>query len=164
MYENFLLGNLSAWQEFEDGVREFVNWAKDQQAYMNHEKIRCPCRKCRNYVFKTTDEVMHDICMKGFMEEYYNWTAHGEAQVIEYYDDPPTPASVETPVASKMTTHWVDFEQMNWDQGMVYDADGLQYFSMHPYLEPVGSYSSFSTDGSRADRSSYGYDVSRLSN
>ncbi|KAL0440050.1 UNVERIFIED_CONTAM: hypothetical protein Slati_2488000 [Sesamum latifolium] len=37
------------------------------------------------------DEVMFDICIKEFMEGYYNWTAHGEAQVIEYYDDPPAP-------------------------------------------------------------------------
>ncbi|KAL0319779.1 UNVERIFIED_CONTAM: hypothetical protein Sradi_5239400 [Sesamum radiatum] len=113
MYEKYLPGNLSTWQEFEDGVREFVNWAKDQQAYMNGEKIRCPCRKCKNRIFKTTDEVMFDICMKGFMEGYYNWTAHGEAQVIEYYDDPPASVSVETPVAPNMATHWGDVEQMN---------------------------------------------------
>ncbi|KAL0354252.1 UNVERIFIED_CONTAM: hypothetical protein Sangu_1006500 [Sesamum angustifolium] len=59
--------------------------------------------------------------MKGFMEGYYNLIAHGEAQVIEYYDDPAS-ISVETPVAPNMATHWGDVEQMNWDQRMVYDA------------------------------------------
>ncbi|KAL0406568.1 UNVERIFIED_CONTAM: hypothetical protein Slati_3970700 [Sesamum latifolium] len=56
---------------------------------------------------------MFDICMKGFMEENYNWTAHSEAQVIEYYDDPPAPVSRETPVALNMVMHWGNFEQMN---------------------------------------------------
>ncbi|KAL0434353.1 UNVERIFIED_CONTAM: hypothetical protein Slati_2769600 [Sesamum latifolium] len=105
MYEKYLQENLSIWHEFEDGVREFVNWAKDQQAYMNGEKIRCPCRKCRNRIFKTTDEVMFDICMKGFMDRYYNWTAHDEARVIEYYEDPPAPVFVETPVAPNVVMH-----------------------------------------------------------
>ncbi|KAL0455864.1 UNVERIFIED_CONTAM: hypothetical protein Slati_0925600 [Sesamum latifolium] len=150
-------------EEFEDGIREIVNWAKDQQAYMNGEKIRCPCRKCKNCVFKTTDEVMFDICMKGFIEGYYNWTAHGEAQVIEYYDDPPAQISVETPVAPNVATHWGDVEQMNWDQRMVYDAAGPHFFSAHPNPEPVGASSSFPIDGTEAGPSSYGYDVSRLS-
>ncbi|KAL0313342.1 UNVERIFIED_CONTAM: hypothetical protein Sradi_5733500 [Sesamum radiatum] len=72
--------------------------------------------------------------MKGFMEGYYNWTAHGEAQVIEYYDDPPTPVFVEIPVAPNVSTHWGDVEQMNWDQRMVYDAAGPHFFSAHPTL------------------------------
>ncbi|KAL0434382.1 UNVERIFIED_CONTAM: hypothetical protein Slati_2772500 [Sesamum latifolium] len=163
MYEKYLPGNLSIWKEYENGVREFINWAKDQQTYMNGEKIRCPCHKCRNRVFKTTDEVMFDICIKGFMEGYYKWTAHGEAQVIEYYDDPPAPVSVETPVAPNVATHWGDVEQMNWDQRMVYDAAGPHFFSAHPNPEPVGACSSFPTDGTEAGPSSYSYDVSRLS-
>ncbi|KAL0404356.1 UNVERIFIED_CONTAM: Transcription factor I-like 1 [Sesamum radiatum] len=61
-------------------------------------------------VSKSKDEVMFDICMKGFMEGYYNWTAHGKAQVIEYYDDPPAPISVETHVAPNVATHWSDVE------------------------------------------------------
>ncbi|KAK4397851.1 hypothetical protein Sango_1260600 [Sesamum angolense] len=62
--------------------------------------------------------------------------AHGEAQVIEYYDDPPAPISVETPVAPNMATHWGDVEQMNWDQRMVYDAVGPHFFSAHPNPKP----------------------------
>ncbi|KAL0416092.1 UNVERIFIED_CONTAM: hypothetical protein Slati_3441100 [Sesamum latifolium] len=84
-----------------------------------------------------TDEVMYDICMKGFKEGYYNWTAHREAQVIEYYDDPPAPVSVETLVTPDMATNWGDFEQMNWNQMMVYDAVGQHFFSAHPDPKPV---------------------------
>ncbi|KAL0327817.1 UNVERIFIED_CONTAM: hypothetical protein Sangu_1859700 [Sesamum angustifolium] len=163
MYEKYLLENLSMWQEFEDGVQEFVNWAKNQQAYMNEEKIRCSCRKCRNRVFKTTDEIMFGICMKGFMEGHYNWTAHGEAQVKEYYDDPLAPISVETPVAPNVATYWGDVEKMNWDQRMIYDAAGPHFFLAHPNPKPMGAYNSLPTDGTEAGPSSYGYDVSRLS-
>ncbi|KAL0415909.1 UNVERIFIED_CONTAM: hypothetical protein Slati_3422800 [Sesamum latifolium] len=83
-----------------------------------------------------TDEVMYDLCMKGFMMRYYNWTAHGETQVIEYYDDLLAPVSMETPVAPDTAMHWGDFEQMNWDQKMVYDVVGPHFFSTHPDLEP----------------------------
>ncbi|KAL0285164.1 UNVERIFIED_CONTAM: hypothetical protein Sangu_2791900 [Sesamum angustifolium] len=98
------------------------------------------------------------------MEGYYNWTAHGEAQVIEYYDDPPTPVSVETPVAPNVATHWGDVEKMNWDQRMVYDAAGPHFFLAHPNPKPVGAYSSLPTDVRAADQPLYnGCDESQLS-
>ncbi|KAK4411793.1 hypothetical protein Sango_0252300 [Sesamum angolense] len=78
MYEKNQKGNIVVWQEFENGVRDFINWAKYQHAHMNDDKIRCPCRKCKNRKFKTTDVVMYGICMKGFVDGYYNWTAHAE--------------------------------------------------------------------------------------
>ncbi|KAL0320433.1 UNVERIFIED_CONTAM: hypothetical protein Sradi_5304800 [Sesamum radiatum] len=61
-----------------------------------------------------------------------------------------------------MTTHLGDFEQMNWDQMMVYDAAGLHFFLEHLDLELVGTCSSFPTDGGEVSPS-YVYDVSRLS-
>ncbi|KAL0437695.1 UNVERIFIED_CONTAM: hypothetical protein Sradi_0477400 [Sesamum radiatum] len=107
--------------------------------------------------------------MRSTCQEIYQFgrslrkTAHGEAQVIEYYDDPPAPVSVEIPVAPNVATHWGDVEQMNWDQRMVYDAAGPHFFSAHLNPEPVGACSSFPTDGTEAGPSSYSYDVSRLS-
>ncbi|KAL0378971.1 UNVERIFIED_CONTAM: hypothetical protein Sradi_3202600 [Sesamum radiatum] len=59
--------------------------------------------------------------------------------------------------------HWGDVEQMNWDQRMVYDATGRQLFLAYPNPEPVDACSSFPIDGTKANPSSYGYDVSRLS-
>ncbi|KAL0458680.1 UNVERIFIED_CONTAM: hypothetical protein Slati_0495200 [Sesamum latifolium] len=87
MYEKNQKRNIVVWQEFEVGVRDFINWAKNQHAQMNGDKIRCPCRKYKNRKCKTTDEVMYDIYMKGFVDGYYNWTAHGEVQVLENYDE-----------------------------------------------------------------------------
>ncbi|KAL0315016.1 UNVERIFIED_CONTAM: hypothetical protein Scaly_2897300 [Sesamum calycinum] len=104
------------------------------------------------------DEVMYDICMKGFVDGYYNWTAHGEAQVLENYDDQPAPICLETPVAPGMRTQRGSYEQMNWDQRMVYNIVGPQFFSMHQEPKAEGPSSSFP-----AGASSYDYDVSGLS-
>ncbi|KAL0287797.1 UNVERIFIED_CONTAM: hypothetical protein Sangu_2676700 [Sesamum angustifolium] len=101
---------------------------------------------------------MYDICMKGFVDGYYNWTAHGEAQVLESYDDQPAPVCLETPVAPGIRTQWSGYEQMNWDQRMVYDTVGPQFFSTHQEPEAEGASRSFS-----AGASSYDYDVSGLS-
>ncbi|KAL0292430.1 UNVERIFIED_CONTAM: hypothetical protein Scaly_2590300 [Sesamum calycinum] len=46
---------------------------------------------------------------------------------------------------------------------MVYDVVGPHFFSVHPNSKPVGGCSSFPTDGTGVSPSSYGYDVSRLS-
>ncbi|KAL0320316.1 UNVERIFIED_CONTAM: hypothetical protein Sradi_5293100 [Sesamum radiatum] len=56
MYEKNLLNRASLTPEFEDYVTAFIEWAKSQHVYMSGEKIRCPCGKCRNKVFKTPDE------------------------------------------------------------------------------------------------------------
>ncbi|KAL0406202.1 UNVERIFIED_CONTAM: hypothetical protein Slati_3934100 [Sesamum latifolium] len=107
MYEKNLPNRAGLTPEFQDGVTAFIEWAKSQQAYLDGEKIRCPCRKCKNEVFKTPDEVNLDLYMKGFMLEYYNWTSHGEERVQEYFkavmkphlqdeQNPPAPAEEGT--------------------------------------------------------------------
>ncbi|KAL0401779.1 UNVERIFIED_CONTAM: hypothetical protein Slati_4207800 [Sesamum latifolium] len=56
MYEKNLPNRVGLTPEFEDGFTAFIEWVKSQHAYMEGEKIRCPCRKCKNKVFKTPDE------------------------------------------------------------------------------------------------------------
>ncbi|KAL0400271.1 UNVERIFIED_CONTAM: hypothetical protein Sradi_2370400 [Sesamum radiatum] len=56
MYEKNLPNRAGLTPEFEDGVTAFIEWAKSQHAYMEGEKIKCPCRKCKNKVFKTPDK------------------------------------------------------------------------------------------------------------
>ncbi|KAL0403923.1 UNVERIFIED_CONTAM: hypothetical protein Sradi_2033100 [Sesamum radiatum] len=86
---------------------------------------------------------MYDKCVKGFVDGYYNWTAHGEAQVLESFEDQPAPICSEALVAPYMRTQWGDYEQMNWDQRMVYDTAGPQFFSTHPEPEVEGANISF---------------------
>ncbi|KAL0458233.1 UNVERIFIED_CONTAM: hypothetical protein Slati_0450500 [Sesamum latifolium] len=56
MYEKNLLNRADFTPKFENGFTAFIEWVKSQHAYMDSEKIRCPCRKYKNEVFKTPDE------------------------------------------------------------------------------------------------------------
>ncbi|KAL0326564.1 UNVERIFIED_CONTAM: hypothetical protein Sangu_1734400 [Sesamum angustifolium] len=96
--------------------------------------------------------------MKGFVDGYYNWTAHGEVQVLNNYEDQLALVCSQTPVAPGMRTQWGNYVQMNWDQRIVYDTVGPQFFSMHQEPEVEGANSFFPADASLFD-----YDVSGLS-
>ncbi|KAL0311626.1 UNVERIFIED_CONTAM: hypothetical protein Scaly_2923800 [Sesamum calycinum] len=100
MYEKNLPNRAGLTPEFEDGVTAFIEWAKSQHAYMYSEKIRCPCRQCKNEVLKIPDEVNFDLFMKDFMLEYYNWTSHGEERVQEYFE-----AITASPLQDEQTPH-----------------------------------------------------------
>ncbi|KAL0291403.1 UNVERIFIED_CONTAM: hypothetical protein Sradi_7027400 [Sesamum radiatum] len=86
MHETKVPNRAGLTPEFEDGVTAFIEWAKSQHAYIDGEKIKCPCLKCKNEVFKTLDEVNFDLYIKCFMLEYYYWTLHSEERVQEYFE------------------------------------------------------------------------------
>ncbi|KAL2252595.1 UNVERIFIED_CONTAM: hypothetical protein Sindi_0054200 [Sesamum indicum] len=98
MYEKSLPNRTGLSPEFQDGVTTFIEWVKSQHAYLDGEKIKCPCRKGRNKVFKTTDDVNFKLFMKDFLSEYYNWTSHDEERVQKYFD-----AIMVTPVQEEQT-------------------------------------------------------------
>ncbi|CAH9094712.1 unnamed protein product [Cuscuta europaea] len=64
--------------EFLKGIEQFIKFALEQKNFMDGDKIRCPCTKCKNLKFKDSDDVAWDLYKKGFVDNYYNWTAHGE--------------------------------------------------------------------------------------
>ncbi|KAJ8769652.1 hypothetical protein K2173_005255 [Erythroxylum novogranatense] len=64
--------------EFVHGVDSFIHYACSQHAYMDGQKIRCPCSKCRHKCFLTIDEVKLHLLRKGFVPNYFEWTRHGE--------------------------------------------------------------------------------------
>ncbi|KAL0446169.1 UNVERIFIED_CONTAM: hypothetical protein Slati_1744800 [Sesamum latifolium] len=110
MYEKNLPNRADLTPQFQDGITAFIEWIKSQHAYMDNEKIRCPCRKCKNEVFKTPDEVNFDLYMKDFMPEYYNWTSHG-AEIVQEYFEPITATPLQdeqtppTPTEESTSTH-----------------------------------------------------------
>ncbi|KAL0410953.1 UNVERIFIED_CONTAM: hypothetical protein Slati_3685000 [Sesamum latifolium] len=61
MYEKNLPRREGLTSEFEDGVTAFIEWAKFEHAYMDDEKIKCPCRKSKSEVFKTSDKLIRDL-------------------------------------------------------------------------------------------------------
>ncbi|KAL0451416.1 UNVERIFIED_CONTAM: hypothetical protein Slati_1119700 [Sesamum latifolium] len=101
---------------------------------MDGDKIRCPCRKCKNKKFRTPDEVTYHLCIQGFTTEYYNWTSHGEESVPEYFEVATVPpvSAEPTPAAhveANNHPHWGDEQHMDWTQMMVFYAAGSSYFS-----------------------------------
>ncbi|KAL0412280.1 UNVERIFIED_CONTAM: hypothetical protein Slati_3817700 [Sesamum latifolium] len=134
MYKKNLPNKVGLTPQFQDGVTAFIEWAKSHHAYMDGEKIRCPCRTCKNEIFETPDEVNFDLYIKDFMSEYYNWTLHGEERVPEYFEAITAPPShnkqtLLIPTEEGTSTHWGDATQMNWAHRMVFDATGPTFWS-----------------------------------
>ncbi|KAL0448254.1 UNVERIFIED_CONTAM: hypothetical protein Slati_1381800 [Sesamum latifolium] len=152
MYNKNLLDRAGLTPVFEDGVKTFIEWAIG-------DKIRCPCRKCKNTKFRTPDEVSYHLCMRGFTIEYYNWTFHGEESVPEYFEAATVPpmSAEPTPTAhveANSHPHWGDEQHMDWVQRMIFYAVGPSYFS--------SCHDGVSNDGTRScsidiDHSEYCY-------
>ncbi|OMO75382.1 hypothetical protein CCACVL1_16184 [Corchorus capsularis] len=121
-------------QEFFDGVVEFLEFATHPPQYMSGDKIRCPCYKCENRSFLDSEDVSEHLCRKGFMEKYWNWTAHGEeAWALHERQGFVVNPELTEPVPEQMA-HWDDYEHMRWDQRMVYDSVRPNFVS-HPEEE-----------------------------
>ena len=58
-------------QEFLDEVNELDQFVRRQVEFLNGEKCRCPCTKCRNRVYLTPDKVKMHLTYKGFVQG--NW-------------------------------------------------------------------------------------------
>ncbi|KAL0355391.1 UNVERIFIED_CONTAM: hypothetical protein Sradi_3986000 [Sesamum radiatum] len=125
MYEKNLPNRQGLTPQFQDGVIAFIEWAKSQHAYMDGDKIRCLCRKCKNKLFKVTDEVNFDLYMKDFIPEYYNWTSHGEERVQEYFEAVTAPLLQDEVTSTQLG----DATHINWAQRMVLDAAGPTFCS-----------------------------------
>ncbi|KAL0308942.1 UNVERIFIED_CONTAM: hypothetical protein Sradi_5836500 [Sesamum radiatum] len=135
MYNKNLPGRARLTPEFEDGVKNFIGWAKGQYKHMDGDKIRCPCRKCKNTKFGTPDEVSYHLCMREFMAEYYNWTSQCGDIVQDYYEAPSVSQVLDEPTSAGHVEgnypQWGDEQCMNLAQRMVYDATGLSYFASY---------------------------------
>ncbi|XP_010436745.1 PREDICTED: uncharacterized protein LOC104720554 [Camelina sativa] len=65
--------------EFVDGIHAFLSFARNQPSYRQRGNLLCPCSKCKNQKRRHTDIVEKHIYLKGFTENYYVWTHHGES-------------------------------------------------------------------------------------
>ncbi|KAL0446097.1 UNVERIFIED_CONTAM: hypothetical protein Slati_1737600 [Sesamum latifolium] len=113
MYEKIAPSRAGLTPKFEDGVATFIKWAKSKHPYMDGEKIKCPCQKCKNEVFKILDEVNFDLYIKSFMMDYYNWTSHGKERVQKYFEPVIVPLLQEeqipaAPMEEGTSMHWGD--------------------------------------------------------
>ncbi|XP_019228470.1 PREDICTED: uncharacterized protein LOC109209617 [Nicotiana attenuata] len=65
-------------EEFIEGVAEFMAKTKTLHEFLSEGVIRCPCMKCKCGKLLQPDVVKVHLYKKGFMENYYVWTIHGE--------------------------------------------------------------------------------------
>ncbi|XP_073105181.1 uncharacterized protein [Elaeis guineensis] len=74
--KNWMKLNDRASMEYINGVHSFLNFAFGQPTVS--DRIRCPCTKCRNTVFKGRHEVRAHLIRNGIMKSYKHWVYHGE--------------------------------------------------------------------------------------
>lgn len=64
--------------EFQEGLESFIEFARGHPAFMDRDKIRCPCKKCKNKAFMDEDTVRLHLASKGFELNYHVWVFQGE--------------------------------------------------------------------------------------
>ena len=64
-------------KEYEDGVRKFIEFAKNNLPN-NNEKFFCPCKKCCNQKRLSEDDIFDDLICNGINSNYTKWIWHGE--------------------------------------------------------------------------------------
>ncbi|CAH9080101.1 unnamed protein product [Cuscuta epithymum] len=121
--------------EFLAGVAEFLAFALGQTQYKDGDKIRCPCIKCKNLKYLSSQSVEWHLWTRGFVDNYYNWTSHGEP-----FDPSLLPQTVGSSrhVPNEMG-EWGDYDQMTWGHQMVYDIFGASTSQFNHNVEPLNN-------------------------
>ncbi|XP_031106516.1 uncharacterized protein LOC116011138 [Ipomoea triloba] len=68
---------------YEKGVKDFFEFA-----FKNLDKgrdVRCPCKKCRNIIFRKHQIIYEHLILNGINKDYKQWYHHGED--FEHYED-----------------------------------------------------------------------------
>ena len=73
--------------EFLNGVEHFVDVAIHYSTSINESLIRCPCKRCGNKQYLNPLDVNAHIYSKGFKENYWFWTSHGEVEHTHAFGD-----------------------------------------------------------------------------
>ncbi|GJY60354.1 uncharacterized protein Tco_0461011 [Tanacetum coccineum] len=113
MYKRFTEDRRYISREFIDGVVSFVEYACQQSAYMDNDKIRCPCSNCENQAYRLPEDVKLHLGKHGFVKNYYQWVYHGE------------PSTASSSAHSQTNTSSIgDVEGSNSYRNLVIDAIG----------------------------------------
>ena len=123
MYNRLLPGRKGYTKEFLKDVEDFVLFACQQPNFQSEEKFRCPCCKCKNQRYLTTDEVKLHLYKKGFVPNYWYWTSHGESD--------PRVGGVPDLHANDPAFAPMDNDPQNTYQRMIFDTFGTEYVPDH---------------------------------
>ncbi|XP_042964332.1 uncharacterized protein LOC122298585 isoform X2 [Carya illinoinensis] len=66
--------------EYDEGVRTFMAMALANAR--GSDRIRCPCRRCRNYYFQPIATVEDHLFIIGIDPRYTKWIFHGEEELL----------------------------------------------------------------------------------
>ncbi|XP_042973519.1 uncharacterized protein LOC122305193 [Carya illinoinensis] len=70
---------------YADGVNTFLTFARNHSR--GSDRIRCPCRSCRNMIFLPIFDVETHLFIKGINPNYTQWIFHGEEETTSFNDD-----------------------------------------------------------------------------
>ncbi|KAH6797252.1 hypothetical protein C2S52_021806 [Perilla frutescens var. hirtella] len=96
--------------DFLNGLESFIEFTCSQPAFMDRDKIKCPCRKCKNISFQEPYTVRLHIAKHEFVWNYDTWTFQGKINRPE-----------------RIERDMVDDECVTSYDTMVMDAAGPQY-------------------------------------
>ena len=65
-------------------VDGFLAFSCSQVDCMSAGKVKCPCRKCKNWPFNEVDTVRLHLFKHGFVDDYFVWKYQGESNGSEY--------------------------------------------------------------------------------
>ena len=71
MYNRLLSYRIGYTQKFLNEVNQFDEFERRQTEFLNGEKYRCFCAKCRNMVYLTLDEIKMHLMYKNFVKGYW---------------------------------------------------------------------------------------------
>jgi len=78
MYERIDHTNNQVSEGFYQGLQNFIQFAKNQQLFMESGKLFCPCSKCENGKLLQEEVVSKHLYNRGIMPNYWVWISHGE--------------------------------------------------------------------------------------
>ncbi|KAL0283052.1 UNVERIFIED_CONTAM: hypothetical protein Sangu_2914800 [Sesamum angustifolium] len=110
--------------EFEDGVKTFIEWAKGQCRHLDGDKIRCPCRKCKNTKFGTPDEDYYEAHSVLQVSEEPTSTGHvevGPSYFVSYHEGVPNDGTRSVPVDVGVVAELVDIKADGHISERIYD-------------------------------------------
>ncbi|XP_041994040.1 uncharacterized protein LOC121744538 isoform X1 [Salvia splendens] len=62
--------------EYQNGLHYFLDYAFHNASM--HDKILCPCKRCRIRILVSRDDAFEHLTVDGFIPGYNQWIAHGE--------------------------------------------------------------------------------------
>lgn len=114
---------------FRAGVDDFVHVTQSYPRYMDGEKIKCLCKKCKNFRFEGIRDCTVHLYKFIFTFDSYKWTAQGEpfttrenvVDQMEKDDDPPPLVAFHYLVNYVLESVDTDPEDSNPDAAKFYD-------------------------------------------